>query len=150
MWAEIRSKVQLSNESVAHYSSYLNNLFSLLPTTPSESEKLSVLKRYILPSYIQNIALLEISTVDELQNYCKKLETTRDIIARHRGYGSGISRVNLLEPELFAVGDFEKIYDGEYGRSSQVNAVVNHLQFSSTWKVCWQCDSNELFFKQCN
>ncbi|KAL3268981.1 hypothetical protein HHI36_008067 [Cryptolaemus montrouzieri] len=75
------------------------------------------------------------------------------MIARHRGYGSGPSRVNLLEPELSAVGDFEQIHNGDYERISQVNAVVNvvnHLQFSSPRKVYWQCDSTEHFFKQCN
>lgn len=71
---EIKSTKQTSNESVALFISGLEAQISRLSVPLPEKEVVSIIRRNLLPTYIQSLALHEIGSVVDLVALCKKVE----------------------------------------------------------------------------
>lgn len=98
LWDEIRARRQQVNERVGIYFAYMSHLFNRLPKPPSEEEKLEVLKKNILPYYIDNLGFAAFATVDQLEVLLKRLERNREIAEKRRT--TTVQRDTLLEPDL--------------------------------------------------
>lgn len=70
----IRNRQQQPNESVVKYFAEIEDLFLRLPFVPQDITRIKILRKNILPEYIQALALFSCETVEELRNACKKLE----------------------------------------------------------------------------
>lgn len=130
LWAEIRARKQGTNERVSEYVAAMLNLFSRLPKTPLESEKLAILSRNIAPYYIHGLGLQEIRTVEELVQGCRRLEAAREMANRFR---STPQHSSCLEPDLAYVGP-----RASGAREHRINSV------------CWNCEVEGHTFSSCS
>lgn len=73
----IKNRVQKSEESIVKYFTEMEHL---LPVVLSVYERLRILRKNILPSYIQSLALLDFKSTTELKDCCKKLELSNWMI----------------------------------------------------------------------
>lgn len=110
------------------------NLFNRLPTTPSEDEKLKVLKRNVSPYYIHAMGLTEVKDVAELLFTCKRLEAAK--------YLAGCvcptsTRLNLLEPDLAGPS------------TSTSSRTPVQASISGMDRPCWNCGSTGHRFSNC-
>lgn len=71
---EITARTQARYESIVVYLSIMGGLFSRLTEPLSEMEKLNILTRNIRPEYSRELALVDVSTVQQLKTLCVKLE----------------------------------------------------------------------------
>ncbi|KAG5876218.1 hypothetical protein JTB14_013971 [Gonioctena quinquepunctata] len=74
IWGEIKQRRQKRNESVAIFIAHVETLFGRLSRQPVESSKVKQLRKNILPEYLSQLALHEISTVADLSKLCRRLE----------------------------------------------------------------------------
>lgn len=97
LWDEIKSRTQGRDEKFGHFISVMKNYFARLPKEPSEEEKLRVLLNNIQPFYLKHLCLQEITSIDELLHYGRKLEYVKMRSEQHR---PPPPRRSLLEPDL--------------------------------------------------
>ncbi|XP_063904313.1 uncharacterized protein LOC135123513 [Zophobas morio] len=132
LWQEIRTRVQGPNESVGSYFACLKNLFNRLSVPPSEEEKLRVLQRNLAPYLIQGIGLVDISSVDQLLDTCKKLETVRILATAPR---PNVPKASCLEPDLAGP---TLVKSRMVAQTSSVGSIL-----------CWNCRGSGHYFSQC-
>ncbi|XP_072395302.1 uncharacterized protein [Diabrotica undecimpunctata] len=70
LWEQIRSTRQSFREPVSTFISNFEALFFRLPSVVSEKDKVSEIRRGLLPDYIKALALHDIDTVSDLTSYC--------------------------------------------------------------------------------
>lgn len=140
LWDEIRSRTQGSDESVGAYMASMVNLFQRMPKPPTEEAKLQVLRRNVLPYYIQGIGLTEISSVEQLQTVCKQLEKNR--LMAEKFQPPPTSKKNLLESDL--------AYHGR-SKTTAVNAADVPTPSTSGGKFsCWNCHEEGHIARNCD
>lgn len=71
---EIRCRRQGADEPVHLYFAMMSNMFDRLKRTLPEAEKLEILRHNIRKDYIMQLALVEVDTVFELKEKCRKIE----------------------------------------------------------------------------
>lgn len=71
---EIRSRTQAKDETLVVFLSTVIGMMSRLNTKLSESEKLEIVLRNIRPEYSRELALIDVRSIDHLQELGKKLE----------------------------------------------------------------------------
>lgn len=84
IWDQIKNRKQRRNETVAIFIAQLENLFSRLPRTPAELTKVKHIRKNLLPEYVSQLALMDIGSVSELSNLCRKLEDAAHIKSRNK------------------------------------------------------------------
>lgn len=52
----------------------METFFSRLPRSPAEATKIKLIRQNLLPDFISQLALIDITSINELMNYCRKLE----------------------------------------------------------------------------
>lgn len=72
------------------FQNILLDLFNRLQRSLSEREKLTILRRNIVPYFIHALGLHEVDTVEDLRNPCKKVKAAKS--SGHRN--------SILEPYL--------------------------------------------------
>ncbi|XP_030757810.1 uncharacterized protein LOC115883593 [Sitophilus oryzae] len=77
IWSQIKSYKQRKNESILIFIATLENLFSRLSKCPSEVNKIKIIRQNLLPEYITQLALVDVLSVSELSNLCRKLENAK-------------------------------------------------------------------------
>lgn len=139
LWDEIRARTQGAEEPVGAYLASMINLFQRLPKPPTEEEKLQVLRRNILPYYIEGIGLTEIESVEQLHMVCKQLEKNRLLAARFQPPPT--SRKNLLESDL--------AYHGRT-RTPAVHATEAFTPSTPSRNFsCWNCHERGHVARDC-
>lgn len=128
LWEEIRGRTQGADELVGTYVSCMINLFCRLPTPPTESQKLQILRRNILPYLINGIGLENINSVDKLLEVCRTLEMNK-LMAEKFQPPPPSHKKNLLEPDL--------AYRGRC-RAVPVHATDVPAASNSGF-ICWNC-----------
>lgn len=98
LWSEIRRRSQGAEEKVVVYIAVVENLFSKLPTKPSELERIRVMKGNLLPYFQPMLAMTDIRSLSELIQVCRNLEEASHCAEQFRP-PPPVSRY-LLEPEL--------------------------------------------------
>lgn len=74
LWDQIKGRKLKKSESVVIFIAHLENLFKRLSREPAEVTKVKVIRQNLSSEFIAQLALVEISTVSELRNLCRKLE----------------------------------------------------------------------------
>lgn len=77
LWEQIKTRTQGEKESITIYVAYMTNLFNRCSASINEAIKLKILRKNILPFYQTQLGLIDISTVDELIELCKRIEDSR-------------------------------------------------------------------------
>lgn len=78
---EIRSRTQAKDETLVVFLSTVIGMMSRLSTQLPESEKLDIVLRNIRPEYSRELALIDVQSIDHLQELGKKLELCKARIA---------------------------------------------------------------------
>nr|CAI5841980.1 unnamed protein product [Callosobruchus analis] len=98
LWDEIRRRTQGAQERVGNYIVVMENLFRKLPTPVSESTKLNLIMRNLLPSFQTQLALHPVNSVSQLMTLARSIE---EAVQRAQKYQPPpTSALGLLEPEL--------------------------------------------------
>lgn len=97
LWEEIRRRTQGAEESIGVFTAVMDNYFHRLPTVPSEQERLKIIKKNMLPYYLDRLALHEVRTVKDLVKLGRQLEDAKWKIESHRPPSAARG---LLEPDL--------------------------------------------------
>lgn len=159
LWQEIRSRTQGPQEPIAIYLAVMKNYFDRLPTPPSESEKLEIVRPNLLPYLVRALALVETTTLDHLEDVAREIEEAECIAATSRP--DPPSRKTLLQPDLayhsrkrdtVRVAEVQAASDFRY-QKSKTDEVQNRDNQSSrptgNRPRCWNCDAVGHTFRFC-
>lgn len=131
LWTEIRQRTQGPTERVGIYIATMENLFSRLPTQPSEREKLAILRKNISPYFIDRLALQEISSINDLKRLCRQLDAAKVSCER---FQPPRNESRSVEPDL------------AYRKQRSYVAVMEHRESPLR---CWNCQKAGHFSRQC-
>lgn len=74
---EIRARTQGQSEPIHIYFAVMNCMFSRLQRSLSDEDKLEILMHNIRPVYTEQLALVNVTSIAELKEYCRKIEAAR-------------------------------------------------------------------------
>lgn len=159
LWTEIRARIQGVDERPHIYIAIMTNLFNRLSNTPSEDIQLKYIRQNLHPYYTSHLALIRISSIDVLIEYCRELEETRD---RNKKFRPNFTASNFpLEPDL--------AYKPTHSVKRQVHTISksctnfqqsvspNNVRFKtksfsrgSTNLTCWNCHEKGHTYHKCD
>lgn len=139
LWEEIRRRTQGSSERISTYIARMNALFDRLPTSPTEEEKLKILRRNVNPYLIKATSLTSISTVDQFLEICRTLEMSEKHAERYKP-PVNYRKTAVLEPDLACPPEF-------IGRLNELTTSENLNTISDV--ECWNCKEIGHRFKKC-
>lgn len=133
LWQQILSRTQGASESIGLYVAIMTSLFDRMPTHVSDSLRMQVLRRNILPFFQERLALTEIRSPFELIELCRKIEEIRESVDNFKP--PNLSSLSL-EPDL-----------AYKGSPRQSRPTVNEIQIRE--QTCWRCKTPGHFAKDC-
>lgn len=76
----LKKRLQKPDETIVSFFAHVENEFLTMAFRPPEAEQVKIIRRNLLPQYINALALLSFNTVNELKEACKKLELGAELI----------------------------------------------------------------------
>lgn len=147
--SEIKKRTQGEKENVTLFIAQMQGLFAKLSPIPEESEQIRIIRRNLLPYFLGQLSLHDISSLSELSSLCKQLDETRIHIENYRPPSRRVDKVM----EVSLACSFPISEDGN--ENSQVCEVNPSSSICSTPNstysriVCWNCRSNGHRYNQC-
>lgn len=123
LWQQILLRTQGSTESIGLYVAIMTGLFDRMPTRVTDSLRMQVLRKNILPFYQERLALTEVNNPFELIELCRKIEEIRESVNTFKP--PNLSTLTL-EPDL--------AYAGPSKPSKPSVAEVQVIE-----PTCWRC-----------
>ncbi|XP_050498834.1 uncharacterized protein LOC126879691 [Diabrotica virgifera virgifera] len=134
---DIKKRKQLQNEPVTMFINNILGLCSRLDIPLTESEKVRIIMKSLLPSYHSQLALVEIRSIDELTEKCKRLEETFS-------WSNQPSTVVSSRPFLSSSqNSFSR------NRSWQNKVPKHNVSTVTSTIVCWNCYTQGHAFSAC-
>lgn len=147
---EIKARKQGHSEPTGIFVATMQNLFSRLATKLSEDEKLKIIRRNILPKYIDALALSDIKNTVELLSLSKKVDLAT---LMKNNYRPSIAKNCLLEADLAYVDtpgpsqpknkqfNFKNNSNKNLNKKTQEqnNAISNVTNDNKSSIICWNC-----------
>lgn len=96
IWEEIRSRTQGKDEPIHVYVAIMESLFRRLERPIAEVTKLKYLRKNILPIYAMQLALINVASVEDLIDFCRKIDNAQIVKNKFRPP----PKVSNLDPEL--------------------------------------------------
>lgn len=136
LWEEIRNRTQGIDEKICVYVAVMENLFNRLSRRPSETTRIEIIRRNLLPDYQRALALEVVSTLQRLVQICKTIEDVNERVQTLRSPPTNLA--HLLEPTLayqksryasHAVDVAETMVQSPYQDQSACSAIL----------ACWNC-----------
>lgn len=90
----IKSRVQQPGESIVKYFIEMQDLFMRLPCIPTEFDRVKIIRKNLLPSYVNALALYDYYLVEDLKEACRRLETVGEGLEIRRSLPSTKPFVN--------------------------------------------------------
>lgn len=163
LWDEIRRRTQGSEESIGVYTAVMSNYFHRLSSLPSEQEMLRIIKKNILPYYLDRLALQEIKSVKELVTMGRQLEEAKWKIDNHK---PPPFQKGLLEPDLgykstqYSSQQFNKFKGAQVNESKASSSRsgpttcykcngVGHIARNCRGRNCWTCKKSGHTSRNC-
>lgn len=171
---EIRSRTQGSDEEVHIYFAVMSCMFSRLRKPLSEEEKLEILRRNVRPNYAEKLALIDITSVQNLKDYCRKLEEARQrtdlFVEPSQSSSKALSSDFVYKPKARQVHSVnfsaqkQPVFDSgrkqsasnsnkQFSRSNNVSqhsgAKSTYVQPTAKVPVCFKCGGTNHVFKFC-
>lgn len=168
LWEEIRKRTQGAKEKVISYVSAMENLFHKLGNNqPIEVNRLSLIRRNLLPYIQKQLALQDVSTVSELTRLARRIEEAENRAQCFLPPPTNFRR--MLEPELAyrglhpvgssvtsAVSTGKKVNrkprasEQQKPKEEMPEAPTCEVQRSSpSGPMCWNCHETGHRFQKC-
>lgn len=159
-WRQIRERKQSRQEPVILYIAVMQGLFNRLSYSPAVVTKVKYIKRGLQKEYQQRLALQDINSLEELSQFCKRLEEA-DVL----GLCSSSRQILEIDSESFSSnsGNTYKnrhknnIKNNNYTRnkpfkknSDDNNHILNKDKNVPSVSLCWKCGGPNHIFKYCN
>ncbi|XP_048000268.1 uncharacterized protein LOC125237321 [Leguminivora glycinivorella] len=172
---EILARTQGLDEPVHIYFAIMSCLFGRLKNPLPEEEKLQILMNNIRPSFSQQLALVNIASIAELKDCCRKLEQaaqrtqyfvepgkagsaqTLSSDFAYKGKAKQVNAVNVSNGKRSQA--FVRSQSQAKSNAQQGNAVRNvqrsstqstHAQNAAAGPVCYKCGGTAHNFRKCN
>lgn len=124
---EIKKRTQGNDESVGIYLAVMTGYFKRLSTPISEKEKLKIILRNISPFYQNHLALVEVNSIGNLRELCRRLEDRKQAV---ENFIPPNRKNSTLEPDLAYVTV----------KNADVDAVVSTSNLNEGANViCYRC-----------
>lgn len=94
LWDEIRSRKQRTNEKTSLFIAVLQNLFDQLLDSPSDTERLRIIRRNLKPEFNWHLATHSITSINELSELCRRLEEAKELNNRHVTFNDNSQKTN--------------------------------------------------------
>lgn len=152
---QIEDRMQGPNENFGMFRANMEMLFADLFTPMSDRDKLDILIRNMDEFYLDKVSDRAIRTVDELEDFCKHLELTKNIILSRK------SKVAIqVEPAFTVNPNSQNRRFGQFGRVSEIYETdeLNHDRSHEVEMVnnrqgrpqkCWNCHTPGHSFNDC-
>lgn len=126
---EIRHRTQGADETIGIYLAIMSSLFERLTCSISEEAKLKILLRNIAPFYQSQLGLVEVKTIAQLRDLCRRLEAKRESV---EAFQPPPRRAIALEPDLAYVGVNEDV-------DRVAVAELKSTQHNTSEFLCFNC-----------
>lgn len=170
---EIRSRTQGSDEPIHIYVAIMNCMFARLKTALSEEAKLEILLHNIRPTFSQQLALINIKSIAELKENCRKLEAagqraqlfvepskscsnTLSSDFAYKGRSKQVNSVNVSanhssnnSERVKFEAPSQSVSRKQNSNQQHFHAKSTHAQGSSNVPVCYHCGGTNHVFKFC-
>lgn len=138
LWKEIRALTQGPSERVGPFFACMINLFARLLHPPTEEENLAILQRNMAPYFIHHTGLIELTSVEQLRDICKRLEANRSRATNFQPPPT--NRQKLLEPDLSCpTKSRSAVHAVEVSRDKNPR--------DNLW--CWNCQKTGHYYSAC-
>lgn len=134
LWDEIRSRKQGEDESAIIFIASMRGLMSRLKNLPSETEQLAHITNNLSPFFATSLALIDITSINQLTSLCKRLEDTR------------IVNKSPIEPELAYKPSKLSVKAVDVQAAA---APVTNSKARIPSSVCWNCRQAGHNFRFC-
>lgn len=158
LWDEIRARTQGIEERPHLYIAIMTNLFNRLSDIPSEEVQLKHIRHNLQPYYSSHLALTKILSIDELIEYCRELEETRD---RNKKFKPNFTVTSTpLEPDLAyrpsapVKRQVHTLPNQDYNSKQRFTANRGRFQSTSFSRnvanmSCWNCHNKGHTYHRC-
>lgn len=164
---EIRSRTQGFDEPIHIYVAIMSCMFSRLKNGLSEESKLEILLHNIRPSLSQQLALINITSIAELKENCRKLEAanvraqlfveppksganTLSNDFAYKGRAKQVNSVNVGTKHSLDSSHCSTLSTQPVSTSQQrSNVKPTHVRETSSSPVCYRCGKTNHNFKFC-
>lgn len=133
---EIRARTQAREETIVVFVSTILGMFERLSKPVPEEEKLDILMRNIRPDYSRELALRDVTSIDQLKKDCKRIELAKIKADQFREPSSSTS--GTRRPTLGSRNRFDTDTRRTYKSSPQVAAVDQ----GASSRACFRCGSD--------
>jgi hypothetical protein len=142
---EIRARTQGCDESVLIYISVMQNMFNRLPSRITESEKILIVQKNLLPYYQQSVCRDDFGSIPEMINVLRIVERTK---LNCENFRQPHTSKSLLEPDLAYRTPSE--ITSRVEEVAEVKAVqVQGATQSQVLRRCWNCRESGHIFRDC-
>lgn len=143
LWDEIRNRQQGKNESVTIFIAQMETLFNRLSKPPVEAIKIKYIRNNLLPYYVRQLALNDISTIADLHKLGKRLETASQTSSRQRvPYKS-----NYIQTGNNPSDDETPIHP--HNDVTQNSNTRTHTNTNKKAITCWNCKQLNHTYQHC-
>lgn len=170
LFCEISNRMQKANESFGEYITHMKALFRCLTIPISEEHKLFIIQKNLLSKYAMAIAPLELRSLEELSNACRRIDNASNSGNRSLGinlpfqsyvayprttqnrFNNYSTNVNAIEESHEDI-DREEIYSVQRQRNPFRSHHNNDRNDNATNKripKCWNCTKNGHNFNECD
>lgn len=135
LFSDISNRVQKPNESFAEFITHMQSLFNCLATPLGEEHKLFVVQKNLLPRYAMAIAPLQLRTLSELNDACRRIDNAASIA--NRNTYSMPYETPQPKHNVFAV-QYDNVAPISVSRSGPVRR-----------ERCWNCEGEGHSYREC-
>jgi Zinc knuckle len=143
---EIEGKIQKPNETWFEYFADMEIKFKKLTQPISSEEKLSILQDNLHPDYKDKLVLVEIESIEELDEACLKIESYLSQKAKTVDRNRNFFRTSELEQDAQSEGE-EKL--AAFARRKATRDAETQTDSSAANKSCFNCRKVGHHFKDC-
>lgn len=141
-WDQIKHRKQKKNESVAIFIAHMETLFNRLSKKPAEVTKVKIVRQNLLPDFISQLALIDLDTMSDLLNNCRKLEEANYLKNKNKPH----EVTELTQPsnsfgQNNKVDSYKKSGNNEVNSTNQNKHKINYKKFSNP-NLGTQCKNN--------
>lgn len=158
LWSDIRSRTQGQSERTTAFIAVMQNLFNKLSARPSETTRVRIIRRNLLPYIQKQLALHDFTSMAELTTACQRIEDSQDHIDRFKSPPSNPNLVTerdlMYNPRKcrFPVGSVQSPPPATDSSATELlhTATTSGPARASSSVVCWNCRQRGHIRRNCS